>query len=92
MLLVDDPQDDEGLAAQVRAACADAAVRRRLQDGARPSVAHLFLEKTQAHEVACYRRVLAMNAQGVFRRGLWDDTVLFGADLLRRWESRFKRR
>ena len=90
-LSVEDPGDDEALAIGMRAACSDAVVRRRLQERARVSVAHLFLEKTQAHEIACYRQVLEMSAQGVFRRSLWDDAALSGADLLRRAGCRFKK-
>lgn len=85
MLLVDDPEDDAVLAGKIRLACEDHEISRSLADGARASVEHLFLEKTQAHEVACYKRVLDMSVSGAWRRDIWDELVLGLANFARRF-------
>jgi glycosyltransferase involved in cell wall biosynthesis len=91
MLLLDDPQDDKKLADQIRAACENTSVRKSLCDGARGSIEHFFLERTQAHEVACYRRVLQMHAQGDFQRNILDDAALWMLNLGRRIERILRR-
>ena len=91
MLLLADPDDDESLAAKIHLACEDSGVRRTLREGARASVEHLFLERTQAHEAACYRRVLEMGAAGEFRRSRIDDAALFFANAARRLARRIRR-
>jgi glycosyltransferase involved in cell wall biosynthesis len=84
MLLFEDPDDDAALERAIRLACEDAGLRRALKDDARRSVDHLSLERTQAHEAACYRRVLDMNARGNFRRGPLGMVALCVQDFRRR--------
>jgi len=92
MLLLDDPEDDKTLADKIKAACENTAVHQSLCDRARESVEHLFLEKTQAHEVACYQRVLSMQAAGEFRRNIMDDVVLRMLNLGRRIDCVLRRK
>ncbi|NTV29078.1 MAG: glycosyltransferase family 4 protein [Candidatus Omnitrophica bacterium] len=91
-LLVDDPENDEVLAKRIRFACEEENVVRTLRAGARESVEHLSLERTQAYEAECYRQVLEMNSKGAFRRGRFGDVELYLADLWRRVSRRMKGR
>ncbi|MFH0754182.1 MAG: glycosyltransferase family 4 protein [Candidatus Omnitrophota bacterium] len=84
MRLLADPEDVGLLAQMLRSLCEDAREREALCSRARKSVEHLFLFKTQAHEVACYRQVLSMGNQGAFKRGWRDDACLCGINAVRR--------
>ena len=89
--VIADPEDDEALARQVHLVCTDSDERQALRDKARASVEHLFLEKTQAHEAACYRAVLKMQTAGEFRRSLVDKMSLVWANGARRLGRTLKR-
>ncbi|MBF0330303.1 MAG: glycosyltransferase family 4 protein [Candidatus Omnitrophica bacterium] len=82
--LVIDPGNIVRLSEEIRSVCQDPDIRAQLRASARASVEPLFLEQAQAHEIACYKKVLDMQAQGLFRRSLADNARLCVANTLRR--------
>ncbi len=70
MQLVDDPEDNIAFTAEIRRICAGVSAPG-VQASRRAAVEHLFLENAQAHEIDCYRRVMAMAACGAFRRNIF---------------------
>ena len=65
-LLVDDYENPDAIAAAIRLACTDGAVRQTLKHNARRSVEQFERSKVDALEASYYQRTLELQAAGVF--------------------------
>ena len=65
-LLVDDYENPDAIAAAIRLACTDGAVRQTLKNNARRSVEQFERSKVDALEASYYQRTLELQAAGVF--------------------------
>jgi glycosyltransferase involved in cell wall biosynthesis len=70
-LLVSDPRDPAALAAAIREACTDAALRARVRGAARASVARFDKRRIDRMEADLYRRVLEERRGAAIRRRFW---------------------
>ncbi len=75
-LLIKDYENPGAIAETIKLACTDKRLRETLKGNARKSVERFEQSKVDALEIDYYKKVLELNAQGVFRMPLWEQLSL----------------